>query len=93
MRSKCQFSGKYETTRKLVAAAKFYYFDLGVQNYLLKRQSFDGESEVFGKALEHLVGLELRAYISYLGIDEEIHFSVVLLLKNGIISIKYSKVR
>lgn len=53
------------TTRKAVAIPKFYFFDLGVVNALLNRFEVSPESELYGKALEHIVHSELRAYLSY----------------------------
>jgi len=51
--------------RKPVATAKFFFFDVGVANTLLKRSEFQAGSESFGRALEHLIFLELRAYLDY----------------------------
>lgn len=52
-------------SRKAVATAKFYLFDVGVANTLLKRGPVETRSESFGRALEHLVFLELRAFLDY----------------------------
>lgn len=52
-------------SRKAVATAKFYFFDVGVANTLLKRGPVEARSESFGRALEHLVFLELRAFLDY----------------------------
>jgi predicted AAA+ superfamily ATPase len=51
--------------RKPVATSKFYFFDVGVANTLLKRSEIVPGSETFGKALEHLVFLEIRAKLDY----------------------------
>lgn len=40
----------------------------------MKREKISTDSELFGKALEQLVGLDLRAYLSYQGIDEELNY-------------------
>ena len=53
------------TTRKAISTAKFYYFDLGVTHYLSKIRSLPKPSELYGKALEHFIAMELRAYLSY----------------------------
>lgn len=53
------------TTRKAVATAKFYLFDVGVANTLLQRGVVARGSESYGRALEHQVFLELRAYLDY----------------------------
>jgi len=51
--------------RKAVAIPKFFLFDIGVSNALLNRFDVTPQSELFGKALEHLIFLELQAYIDY----------------------------
>ncbi len=55
--------------RKPVAKAKFYLFDVGVANTLLKRGEVSIGSESLGKALEHLIFLELRSYLDYKRLD------------------------
>jgi predicted AAA+ superfamily ATPase len=52
-------------SRKAVATPKFYFFDHGVVNALRNRFEIGIEGETYGGALEHLVFLELRAFISY----------------------------
>lgn len=52
-------------TRKSVAAAKFYFFDVGVANVLAGRQGIKPKTDLFGKAFEHLVFTELAACLSY----------------------------
>lgn len=51
--------------RKAVASAKFYLFDVGVANALVRRGPVEPGSEGFGRALEHLIFLELRAWLDY----------------------------
>lgn len=58
--------------RKAVGVSKFYLFDLGLANFLLKRGMIQEGSSSFGDALEHLICLELRAYLSYRNRDEEL---------------------
>ncbi|MDX2054916.1 MAG: AAA family ATPase [Polyangiaceae bacterium] len=53
------------TKRKAVATSKFYFFDIGVAHAIQGiRQVVPGTTE-HGRALEHLVANELRAYLSY----------------------------
>ncbi len=52
--------------RKAMAAAKFYFFDVGVANSLLGRFNASKGSPEFGRTLEHLVFCELKAAQSYL---------------------------
>lgn len=51
--------------RKAITRSKFYFFDLGVTNSLSQRGEIKPKSELFGKAFEHFLILELRAYLSY----------------------------
>jgi predicted AAA+ superfamily ATPase len=51
--------------RKPVATAKFYLFDVGVANILMKRERILPRSKEFGEMLEHLIFCELSAYLSY----------------------------
>ncbi len=60
--------------RKPVATAKFYFFDVGVANVLMKRGRIVPGSELYGSALEHQVFLELRAYLDYNRIDQDLTF-------------------
>lgn len=60
--------------RKPVATAKFYLFDVGVANALMKRGAIRPGSELYGPALEHQVFLELRAYLDYRRIDLPLTF-------------------
>jgi predicted AAA+ superfamily ATPase len=60
--------------RKPVATGKFYFFDVGVANSLMKRGNIEQGSELFGAALEHLVLLELKAYLDYRRIDQALTF-------------------
>jgi len=60
--------------RKPVSTAKFYFFDVGVANYLMRRGQILPGSADFGRALEHLVALEVRAYLDYSRIDLPLTF-------------------
>lgn len=51
--------------RKLQLAPKFYYFDVGIVNYLLKRMSLSPGTPEFGHAFEHLVVQEIIAWLGY----------------------------
>ncbi|MFC2086588.1 ATP-binding protein [Bacteroidota bacterium] len=54
--------------RRVIRSPKFYYFDLGIANYLLKRGEIKQGSELFGKAFEHFIYHELFAHSSYSGL-------------------------
>jgi len=49
---------------RLIETEKFYLFDVGVTNYLARRRPATGSPE-FGKAFEHFVFMELKAYQAY----------------------------
>ena len=51
--------------RKTIAAPKFYYFDVGIVNYLLKRKNIEQGTEIFGHAFEQLLMQEIIAFMSY----------------------------
>ncbi len=51
--------------RKAVSKSKIYLFDLGVANYLAGRKNLLPQSDAFGKAFEHFIIQEIRAYLSY----------------------------
>lgn len=51
--------------RKPVATAKFYFFDVGVARHLGRRSVPKRGSAEWGLALEHLIYLELLAWLSY----------------------------
>ena len=50
--------------RRMIMAEKFYFFDVGLAGYLSGRHPQPGNSD-FGKAFEHLILMELRAYQTY----------------------------
>ena len=51
--------------RRLVQAPRFYYFDVGLANYLLGRNSLKRGTVEYGHAFEHLVMQEIVAYHGY----------------------------
>lgn len=59
--------------RRMITTEKFYLFDVGVTNYLARRQSRLGSAE-FGKAFEQYLLMELRAYQAYRAPDLPIAF-------------------
>ena len=60
--------------RRVIHAPKFYFFDVGMANYLTKRHFIEIGSEAFGKAFEHLVYQEVFAHSSYSDIRYPVHF-------------------
>lgn len=60
--------------RRVILAPKFYFFDIGVANYLLKRGRVEMGSESFGKAFEHFIYLELYAHSKYSDLNYTISY-------------------
>ena len=54
-----------EVKRKILQAPRFYYFDVGLANYLMGRHSLKRGTDDYGHAFEHLVMQELIAYKGY----------------------------
>lgn len=52
--------------RKAISRSKLYFFDIGITNSLANRGEILKGSELFGKAFEHFIILEIRAFLSYL---------------------------
>ncbi|MBQ0093513.1 MAG: ATP-binding protein, partial [Bacteroidales bacterium] len=51
--------------RQIVQAPKFYYFDVGLSNYLMGRHNLKRGSDDYGHAFEHFVMQEIIAYKGY----------------------------
>ena len=60
--------------RRIILAPKFYYFDIGIANFLLKRGSIEFGSEAFGSAFEHFIYQELYAHSSYSDLNYSISY-------------------
>jgi len=64
---------KKSQNRRMIGTEKFYLFDVGVANYLARRQPKIGSAE-FGKAFEHYILMELKAYQAYRNPDWPLTF-------------------
>ena len=51
--------------RRVQVAPKFYYFDVGITNYLLHRDPLRRGTAEYGHAFEHLIVQEVMAYMDY----------------------------
>lgn len=60
--------------RKVIMAPKFYYFDVGIANALLKRKRVEPGDESYGKAFEHFIYQELFAHSRYTDLNYDIHY-------------------
>ncbi len=59
--------------RRLIESEKFYLFDIGVANYLARQKPKIGSRE-FGKAFEHFMMMELKAYQAYRNPELPLHY-------------------
>lgn len=60
--------------RKVVQSPRFYYFDVGIANYLVGRNSLTQGTDEFGHAFEHFVIQELIAYLNYTESSEKLSY-------------------
>ena len=60
--------------RRLTAAPKFYFADVGVVNRLARRGRLTPGSELYGKAFENWVHHELSAFAAYREMDDELSY-------------------
>lgn len=51
--------------RRLIESPRFYFFDVGIAGALCHRGEISPGSELFGRAFEHFIYLELAAYCNY----------------------------
>lgn len=65
---------KASRRRKAIVRSKFFLFDLGVTNHLARRGKIEKGSELFGKAFEHFIALELRAALRLLKCDHGLSY-------------------
>ncbi len=77
------------TKRKAITRAKYFLFDVGIVNALTQRGQIELKSELFGRAFEHFIALELRAFLAYQQIDLPLqywrstsHFEVDFIIGN-----------
>lgn len=60
--------------RRAVVAPRFYYFDIGVVNYLLHRDNLEPGGADFGHAFEHLIIQEIIAYLDYHDLEDGLSY-------------------
>jgi len=66
---------KKRQNRQVIAKApKFYLFDVGVAGAVTKRHISEAKGEMFGRAFEHFIFMEIKAYSSYSGKDFQINY-------------------
>ncbi len=64
----------FSKKRKAIQTAKFYFFDTGVTHTLAGTKSLERNSNLYGNSFEQLIAMELRAYLSYKRIKDELTF-------------------
>jgi len=86
---------KRQNRQVITKSPKFYLFDVGVAGAVSKRVLEEGKGELFGKAFEHFILMEIAAYNSYKEIDFDINFwrtksglEVDFILGNGEVAIE-----
>jgi len=60
--------------RKAISTAKFYLFDTGVTHALARTKVLERNSDLYGRSFEQWVGMELKSYLSYHRLQEELYF-------------------
>lgn len=60
--------------RKVMQSPRFYYFDVGIANYLRGKHDLQRGTDDFGHAFEHLVIQELAAFLSYSNSTERLSY-------------------
>jgi predicted AAA+ superfamily ATPase len=60
--------------RRVILAPRFYFFDVGVVGHLTQRGRVEPGSELFGKAFEHFLFMELSAHSRYSGLHYPISY-------------------
>ncbi len=63
-----------KSKRRIIQAPKFYLFDVGIANALLKRGAISAGSEIFGRAFEHFILQEIIAHSHYSGREYPISY-------------------
>ncbi|MBN1307314.1 MAG: ATP-binding protein [Chitinispirillaceae bacterium] len=56
---------RIRSKRRIIQAPKFYFFDIGIVGYLTRRGAVQEGSELFGRAFEHFIYLEILAHAAY----------------------------
>lgn len=60
--------------RRVIQSPKFYLFDVGIANALLKRGTISAGSEIFGRALEQFIFQEVVAHSHYSGLEYPVSY-------------------
>jgi len=81
--------------RRLISSPKFMFFDVGIVSHLTHRGKIEQGSELFGRAFEHFIILEVLAHSSYSDLNYPVEywrtasqFEVDLILGKGDVAIE-----
>lgn len=85
--------------RRIVLSPKFYFFDVGIANTLMRRGTVAQGGELFGRAFEHFIFQELSAHRHYSGLEYPLSYwrttsgyEVDFILGNGEIALEVKTV-
>ena len=53
----------------MIRASRFIFFDTGIVSHLARREDVKEGSELFGRAFEHFITMEVLAHSSYSGLN------------------------
>jgi predicted AAA+ superfamily ATPase len=67
-------SYRHKPKRRVIKTPKFYFFDIGITNHLLKRGKIEYGTELFGNAFESFIFQELTAHSHYSGLQYPISY-------------------
>jgi predicted AAA+ superfamily ATPase len=67
-------SYRQKPKRRVIKTPKFYFFDIGITNHLLKRGNIEYGAELFGNAFESFIFQELTAHSHYSGLQYPISY-------------------
>jgi len=65
---------KRKNRQTISKASKFYLFDVGVAGAITNREIHEEKGELFGKAFEHFILMQMVAHSSYSELEYEINF-------------------
>ena len=65
---------KRKNRQTISKASKFYLFDVGIAGVITHREIHEEKGELFGKAFEHFILMEMVAHSSYSELEYEIDF-------------------
>lgn len=65
---------KRQDRQVITRASKFYLFDVGIAGAITRRRIPEERGELFGKAFEHFIFMELAAHRAYRELDYDINF-------------------